>query len=137
LAIALFAIGGWPWLVWGSFARLVYTYHTTWLVNSMSHSNGYRTYRTSDRSTNSWWVAILAWGEGWHNNHHAFPFSARHGMAWWEIDMTWVHIRVLQFVRLADRVLVPTKEMRNRLLLQTRASLAAARASSKVSENAA
>jgi sn-1 stearoyl-lipid 9-desaturase len=135
LAIALFAIGGWPFLVWGSFARLVYTYHTTWLVNSASHSAGYRTYRTTDRSTNAWWVAILSWGEGWHNNHHAFPFSARHGMAWWEVDLTWWHIRTLKFLRLADRVLVPTKEMRDRLVLQTRATLNASR--SKVSENTA
>lgn len=120
LAVALFAIGGMPWLVWGSFVRLVYTYHTTWLVNSAAHATGYRTYRSGDRSTNSWWVAVLAWGEGWHNNHHAFPFSARHGMAWWEIDMTWLHIRVLRFVRLADRVLVPTVEMRRRLRLEGR-----------------
>jgi sn-1 stearoyl-lipid 9-desaturase len=114
LGLVLLAIGGWPWLVWAGFARLVFTYHSTWLVNSASHASGYRTYRTTDRSTNSWWVALLSWGEGWHNNHHAFPFSARHGMAWWEIDVTWWHIKVLRLFRLADRVLVPTKAMRDR-----------------------
>ena len=57
---------------------------------------GYRTYRTIDRSTNCWWVALLSFGEGWHNNHHAFPFSARHGLRWFEIDMTWWHVRVLE-----------------------------------------
>jgi stearoyl-CoA desaturase (delta-9 desaturase) len=120
LFVALFLVGGWGWVVWAGFARLVFTYHSTWLVNSASHHVGYRTYRTGDRSTNSWWVALLAWGEGWHNNHHAFPFSARHGMAWWEIDMTWWHIKVLQFLRLADRVLVPTKQMRERFRMQIR-----------------
>jgi len=80
----------------------------------------------------------LSWGEGWHNNHHAFPFSARHGMAWWEIDPTWWHIRTLQALRLADRVLVPTKEMRDRLLITTRELGTGIRARrSNVSENAA
>lgn len=117
LGLALLAIGGWPALVWGGFVRLVFTYHTTWLVNSASHATGYRTYRTTDRSTNAWWVALLSWGEGWHNNHHAFPFSARHGMAWWEIDVTWWHIKVLRVLHLVDRVLVPTQAMRDRLRL--------------------
>lgn len=120
LAAVLFAIGGWGFVVWGVFARLVFTYHTTWLVNSAAHSTGYRTYRTTDRSTNSWWVALVSFGEGWHNNHHAFPFSARHGMAWWELDLTWVHIKILAAMHLADRVMVPTREMRDRLRLNVR-----------------
>jgi fatty-acid desaturase len=114
LALVLLAIGGWSWVFWGVFVRLVYTYHTTWFVNSASHWAGYRTYKTDDRSTNSWWVALVSFGEGWHNNHHAFPFSARHGLAWFEIDMTWWHIKVLQMLRLADRVRVPTKAMMER-----------------------
>lgn len=109
LGLVLLAIGGWPWVFWGIFARLVFTYHTTWFVNSASHWAGYRTFKTSDRSTNSWWVALVSFGEGWHNNHHAFPFSARHGMAWFELDVTWWHIKVLRMLRLADRVRVPTK----------------------------
>jgi len=80
LGLALLAIGGPSWVICGIFVRLVATYHVTWLVNSAAHHSGYRTYRTGDNSTNSWWVAFLAWGEGWHNNHHAFPFSARHGL---------------------------------------------------------
>jgi sn-1 stearoyl-lipid 9-desaturase len=111
LAGALFAIGGWSWVIWGVFVRLVFTYHTTWLVNSAAHYAGYRTYRTTDRSTNSWWVALLSFGEGWHNNHHAFPFSARHGIARHEIDLTWWTIKVLRFMRLADKVRVPTAAM--------------------------
>ncbi|HEY1883336.1 MAG TPA: fatty acid desaturase, partial [Candidatus Cybelea sp.] len=111
LGVGLFAIGGWPWVIWGIFVRLVISYHSTWLVNSASHMLGYRTYPTSDKSTNCWWVAIISWGEGWHNNHHAFPFSARHGLRWYEIDLTWWHVRALAFLRLADRVKIPSKSM--------------------------
>ncbi|MGZ3516353.1 MAG: acyl-CoA desaturase [Vulcanimicrobiaceae bacterium] len=118
LAVALYFVGGMPFLVWGIFARLVFTYHTTWLVNSAAHAFGYRTYKTTDRSTNSWWVALLSFGEGWHNNHHAFPFSARHGLAWYEIDITWWWIKAMRFLRLADKVRVPTAQMRERLRLR-------------------
>ena len=111
LGAGLFAMGGWAWVVWGIFVRLVVSYHSTWLVNSASHMLGYRTYPTSDRSTNCWWVALISWGEGWHNNHHAFPFSARHGLRWYEIDLTWWHVRTLAFLRLADRVKIPSKAM--------------------------
>ena len=93
--------------------RLVFCYHSTWFVNSAAHMFGYRSYRTSDRSTNCWWVALLSFGEGWHNNHHAFPFSARHGLSWFEVDMTWWHVRVLTFLRLADRIRIPTEVMRS------------------------
>ena len=115
LAIALFLLGGLPWVVWGIFVRLVFSYHSTWFVNSAAHMLGYRTYRTGDESTNCWWVALLAFGEGWHNNHHAFPFSARHGLRWFEVDMTWWHVRLLAFLRLADRIRIPSKEMLSRL----------------------
>ncbi|MGA9418213.1 MAG: fatty acid desaturase [Candidatus Cybelea sp.] len=115
LAVALFFLGGWSWVVWGVFVRLVFCYHSTWFVNSAAHMLGYRSYRTTDRSTNCWWVAALSFGEGWHNNHHAFPFSARHGLRWFEIDMTWWHVKALKFLRLADRVRLPTALMRQRL----------------------
>lgn len=115
LGVLLFALGGWSWIVWGIFVRLVVTYHITWFVNSASHWTGYRTFRTGDRSTNNWWVALLAWGEGWHNNHHAFPFSARHGLRWFELDLTWFTIRVLQFVGIVRSVKLPTVAMLNRL----------------------
>jgi sn-1 stearoyl-lipid 9-desaturase len=109
LAVLLFALGGWTWVVWGIFVRLVLSYHATWLVNSAAHSLGYRTYPTGDLSTNCWWVALISWGEGWHNNHHAFPYSARHGLRWFEFDLTWWSVRVLALLRLADRVRIPTK----------------------------
>ncbi|MGH8165141.1 MAG: acyl-CoA desaturase [Rhodanobacteraceae bacterium] len=118
LAAGLYLIGGWPFVIWGIFARLVFSYHTTWLVNSAAHSVGYRSYKTTDRSTNSWWVALLSFGEGWHNNHHAFPYSARHGLAWYEIDITWWFIKAMRAMRLADKVRVPTQQVRERLRLQ-------------------
>jgi stearoyl-CoA desaturase (delta-9 desaturase) len=110
LALGLFAAGGWPWVVWGIFVRLVVTYHATWLVNSAAHLWGYRTYRAAglDQSTNNWFVGLVAWGEGWHNNHHAFPFSARHGLRWFELDATWWAIEILRALRLAGEVKVPT-----------------------------
>ena len=115
LALGLFAFGGWSWVVWAIFVRLAVSYHTTWLVNSAAHMLGYRTFQTPDQSTNCWWVALISWGEGWHNNHHAVPFSARHGLRWFEVDLTWWHVRVLAFLRLADGVKVPTKAMQQRL----------------------
>ncbi len=115
LAAVLFAIGGWPFVVWGIFVRLVVTYHITWFVNSACHWTGYRTFRTGDRSTNNWWVALLAWGEGWHNNHHAFPFSARHGLGRFEFDFTWLTVRALQLAGIVRRVKLPTPEMLDRL----------------------
>ncbi len=102
--VALFAIGGWPMLLWGLCARLVFAYHSTWFVNSATHIWGYRNYETVDRSRNLWWVALLSYGEGWHNNHHAHPRLARAGHKWWEIDMTFYAIRALQFVGLAYEV---------------------------------
>ena len=108
LAVLLFAIGGWPFVIWGIFLRLVISYHGTWFVNSAAHSMGYRSYRTQDQSTNCWWVALLSYGEGWHNNHHAFPYSARHGLRWFEIDLTWWSVKLLAFLRLADRIKVPS-----------------------------
>ncbi|NJR38226.1 MAG: acyl-CoA desaturase [Leptolyngbyaceae cyanobacterium CSU_1_4] len=108
-AAFLFGVGslsgnGWTFLLWGVFVRLVLVYHTTWLVNSATHKFGYRTYDSNDASTNCWWVALLAYGEGWHNNHHTYQYSARHGMKWWEIDATWMMIRLLQLVGLAKKV---------------------------------
>lgn len=100
----LFLLGGLPFLFWGVFVRLVLVYHTTWFVNSATHKFGYRTYESEDRSTNCWWVALLAYGEGWHNNHHTYQYSARHGLKWWEIDLTWMMIQLLQMLGLAWKV---------------------------------
>lgn len=102
--VVLFLIGGWPMLLWGLCARMVVAYHSTWFVNSATHIWGYRSYQTGDRSRNLWWVAVVSYGEGWHNNHHAFPRLARAGHRWWEFDMTFYAIRFLQAVGLAYEV---------------------------------
>jgi stearoyl-CoA desaturase (delta-9 desaturase) len=104
LAVLLYLWGGWSFLVWGVFLRLVLVYHTTWLVNSATHKFGYRTFESEDLSTNCWWVALLAYGEGWHNNHHAYPYSARHGLQWWEVDATWMAVQVLSALGLARNI---------------------------------
>jgi fatty-acid desaturase len=104
VGLALYAWGGWPLVYWGVFLRLVVTLNATWFVNSAAHTWGYRTYETPEGSTNCWWVGLIAWGEGWHNNHHAFQRSARHGLEWWEIDLNWMMIRALAALGLAKDI---------------------------------
>ncbi|MBX2863613.1 MAG: fatty acid desaturase [Leptolyngbyaceae cyanobacterium MAG.088] len=110
LGLLLYAIGDWSFVIWGIFVRLVVVYHCTWFVNSATHKFGYQTYEAGDYSTNCWWVALVTYGEGWHNNHHAFQFSARHGLKWWEIDITWMTIQALSVLRLATKVKLPKQE---------------------------
>jgi fatty-acid desaturase len=104
LGVALFAIGGWSFLMWGIFFRITFGLHATWLVNSATHLWGTRRFETGDDSRNSFWVALLSFGEGWHNNHHAHPTAARHGLTWYEIDMNWWGIRTLQLLGLARSI---------------------------------
>ena len=103
----LLAAGGLPWLVWGLFLRTMFVYHGTWLVNSAAHLWGYQTYDTNEGSRNNWWVALVSYGEGWHNNHHAYLHSAAHGLRWWEFDVTYAAIRFLGWLRLANRIRMP------------------------------
>ncbi|MGQ0720649.1 MAG: acyl-CoA desaturase [Candidatus Eiseniibacteriota bacterium] len=98
LGVVLYLLGGWGWLIWGLAVRTVFSYHATWLVNSASHTWGYQTFPTGDDSRNNWWVALISWGEGWHNNHHAHQRSARHGLRWFELDPTWWTLRALEKV---------------------------------------
>lgn len=107
LGVLLFAAGGWPFVIWGSFVRIAFGWHCTWLVNSASHLWGYRTYETGEGSTNNACVALLTYGDGWHNNHHAYPNSAAHGLRWWELDLTHLTIRMFAKLRLAEDVLLP------------------------------
>jgi stearoyl-CoA desaturase (delta-9 desaturase) len=102
--IVLLAIGGWPMMFVGVFLRVTIGLHFTWLVNSATHMWGKRRFETTDDSTNSWWVALLTFGEGWHNNHHAHPRAARHGLHWYEIDVNWYGIRALQVLGLAKGI---------------------------------
>lgn len=107
LAGLLYICGGLPFIVWGIFVRTVFVWHCTWLVNSAAHLWGYQTYDTGDYSRNNWWVALLTYGEGWHNNHHAYMYSARHGLKWWEIDLTYGAICVLGWIGLAKKIRLP------------------------------
>jgi fatty-acid desaturase len=101
LGLLLLVFGGWPYLFWGIFFRTVLGLHSTWLVNSATHMWGSRRFQTSDTSRNSLWVALLTFGEGWHNNHHAHPQSSRHGLAWYEFDPNWYGISALRLCGLA------------------------------------
>lgn len=101
VGLALLAYGGIPYVLWGVFFRTTFGLHATWLVNSATHMWGYKNFRTRDDSRNLWWVGLLAWGEGWHNNHHAHPVSMRHGLAWWEFDINYIQIKFLEMVGLA------------------------------------
>jgi len=100
------------WLVWGVVGRTLFSWHTTWAVNSVCHLWGYRNYETLDQSTNQWLIALLTGGEGWHNNHHAHPVSAAHGHKWWECDPTYVNIRLLSAVGLATNIKTHQTESR-------------------------
>jgi len=109
LGVGLYLLGGWGYVVWGIALRTVVVWHGTWLVNSATHLWGYRRFRTKDDSTNLWWVALLTYGEGWHNNHHADPRSAIYGRRWWELDLAYAHVRVLEILRLARDVRRPRR----------------------------
>jgi sn-1 stearoyl-lipid 9-desaturase len=108
--IVLLALGGWSVLMWGVFLRVTIGLHATWLVNSATHLWGTRRFVTKDDSTNSWWVALLSFGEGWHNNHHAHPRAARHGLTWYEIDINWYGIRAMQLLGLAKGIRLISKK---------------------------
>ena len=100
LGFGLLAWGGWGMVNWAIFLRVTVGLHATWMINSATHMFGRRRFETDDDSRNVWWVALLTFGEGWHNNHHAHPVSARHGLAWYEFDWTWVSLKVLKAVGL-------------------------------------
>jgi stearoyl-CoA desaturase (delta-9 desaturase) len=91
-----FVLGGWTGFVWAGLVRVFLTTHITWSVNSVCHTFGKRAFETIDESRNEWIVGLLAFGEGWHNNHHAFPRSAFHGLHWWQFDLSGIIIRLLE-----------------------------------------
>ncbi|MFW6093835.1 MAG: acyl-CoA desaturase [Pseudomonadota bacterium] len=94
-------------LVWGLFLTTVVTWHVTFAVNSVCHTWGRRPHQTGDASTNHPLVGVLAYGEGWHNNHHKYPFSARHGLEWWQLDLTWWLLRGLERLGLVRNLKLP------------------------------
>ena len=106
LGLLLYGLGGWSFVIYGIFLRAVLLWHSTWLINSATHRQGYRNFSVDDGSRNLWWAAILTYGEGWHNNHHAHPRVAKAGLRWWEIDVTWWAIQILQMLGLAKKIVV-------------------------------
>jgi stearoyl-CoA desaturase (delta-9 desaturase) len=96
--------------LWGGLVRIFMVHHVTWSINSVCHLWGSRPFRSHDESRNNAVFGVLAMGEGWHNNHHAFPTSARHGLRWWQFDLSYYVIRLMELVGLAWRVKVPAAE---------------------------
>lgn len=96
--------------LWAGLVRIFFVHHITWSVNSICHYYGSYPYKTNDESRNNFWVALLSFGEGWHNNHHAFPTSARHGLWWWQIDFAYMFIVMLSYFGLTSNVKLPKPE---------------------------
>ena len=96
--------------LWGGLVRVFLGHHITWSINSVCHVFGGRPYKSADLSTNNLLCAILGFGEGWHNNHHAFPTSARHGLTWWQVDVSWWTILLMQKLGLAWNVKIPSDQ---------------------------
>jgi stearoyl-CoA desaturase (delta-9 desaturase) len=121
------AIGGlatWSWegvlwgMLWGGFVRIFVTHHATWSINSICHIFGKRDFESGDSARNNLFCGIFACGEGWHNNHHAFPTSARHGLKWWQFDSSWIIIRIMQALGLAWNVRLPSPRAMERLRIE-------------------
>jgi len=110
LGLLLLAIGGLPMMLWGVCLRVVVGLHFTWLINSATHMWGSRRFNTRDDSRNNFLIALFTFGEGWHNNHHAHPTSARHGLAWWEFDQSWLTIKLLRSLGIIKKVQVASIE---------------------------
>lgn len=117
LALILYVVG---WMLsgnqlalslvfWGIGLRTVLVFHATWFVNSAAHTWGYQSSETGDNSRNLWWVGLLTLGEGWHNNHHYDPRSARHGIRWFEFDATYWTIIIMSRFRLTSKIRKPKR----------------------------
>jgi stearoyl-CoA desaturase (delta-9 desaturase) len=108
-------LASWSWkgallgLLWGGLVRIFITHHITWSINSLCHVFGRQEFEAPDHSRNNWLCGVLGLGEGWHNSHHAFPTSARHGLSWWQLDASWLIIRTMQLAGLAWNVHLPTE----------------------------
>jgi stearoyl-CoA desaturase (delta-9 desaturase) len=111
-----FLIGGWSGFIWGGLVRFAFLNHATFAVNSICHAFGARPFETKDESRNNWFIAFLTFGEGWHNNHHAFPAMAYHGMGWRQFDPTAAVIKALVWLKLAKNVKLPRPELVERRL---------------------
>ncbi|KAK9164586.1 hypothetical protein Syun_005488 [Stephania yunnanensis] len=119
LGILLYKLGGMPFVAWGMGVRTVWLLHVTFLVNSACHIWGRRDWNTRDLSKNNWLVALFTFGEGWHNNHHAFEFSATFRQKWWEVDFGWCVIKLLERVGLATDVKVPSEPQKQKMMISS------------------
>ncbi len=113
LAIGLFLLGGWTWLVWGFFISTVMLWHGSFAVNSLAHVFGRRRYLTADTSRNSFWLSLITMGEGWHNNHHHYMASVRQGFYWWELDGTYYLLRFLSWLGFVWDLRYPSEAILN------------------------
>ena len=111
--IGLLVAGGWQGaflgFLWGGLVRVFFVHHVTWSINSICHTFGSFDYACADQSRNNFVCGVLGHGEGWHNNHHAFPNSARHGLRWWQFDLSWLVIRTMKFSRVAWNIRTPSQ----------------------------
>lgn len=114
LAAGLFVLGGWQMLVWGFFISTVALFHCTCFINSLAHQLGTQRYETGDDSKNSLALALITFGEGWHNNHHKYPGSARQGFFWWEIDITYYGLQLLEKLRIIHDLRQPPERLLQR-----------------------
>ncbi|XP_010522172.1 PREDICTED: delta-9 acyl-lipid desaturase 1-like [Tarenaya hassleriana] len=115
--VLLYSWGGFPFLAWGMGIGIVLEHHVTCLINSLCHVWGNRAWKTNDTSRNVWWLSVFSFGESWHNNHHAFESSARQGLEWWQVDISWYIIRFLETVGLATDVKLPSQAQLRRMAL--------------------
>nr|VDD53816.1 unnamed protein product [Brassica oleracea] len=113
----LYLYGGLPYLTYVGGVATAFGYHVTWLVNSACHIWGSRSWKTKDTSRNVWWLSLFTMGESWHNNHHAFESSARQGLEWWQIDITWYLIRLVEILGLATDVKLPSEFQKQKMSL--------------------
>lgn len=113
LAVVLFLVGGWGWLIWGFFISTVMLWHGSFMVNSLAHLFGKRRYQTKDTSRNSFLLSLITMGEGWHNNHHHYMASVRQGFYWWELDMTFYLLRSLSWFGIVWDLRYPSESIMN------------------------
>lgn len=130
MAVALFAVGGASWLVWGFFVSTTLLWHVTFMINSLAHVYGSRRYETTDTSRNNFWLALLTMGEGWHNNHHTFMNSTRQGFFWWEIDATYYILKALSWVGITWDLIPPPARLLEPVPSQVQQPLAVVESSS-------
>ncbi|KAL5707012.1 hypothetical protein ACHQM5_025113 [Ranunculus cassubicifolius] len=115
LGFLLYKMGGFPYFVWGMGVRTVLVYHCTFALNSVCHTWGHQAWNSGDLSKNNWLLCLVTFGESWHNNHHAFDYSARQGLEWWQIDLTWYIIKLLEYLGLATDVKLPSESQKKRM----------------------